>query len=71
MRAQNFECDGVEITSDQGARPVTRGSADDGKKRFLRQFFRLGGIRDAAAEKAEDWLFVAFEELGERIGGTL
>lgn len=68
--AKDFESDGVEVRAEEGTGFVAGGGAKENEEGFLREFFRVIGIGGAAAEEAVDRLFVAEEELVERVGGT-
>ena len=69
--AKNLEPDGIEISAEEGAGFVSRGSAEQSEKCFLRQLFGVSRIGDAAAKKAIDGLFVALKEFRESLRGTL
>ena len=71
VRAEYPEGDSVEVSAEEGAGFVARGSAEKSDERFLRQLFGAGGIGDATAKKTEDRLFVAMEKTGEGVFGTV
>jgi hypothetical protein len=61
MRTQDFEGDRVKVGTKKGGGLVTGSRAKDGEESFLREFFCLRGIGDAAAEESKEWLLVARE----------
>jgi hypothetical protein len=69
--AQDSEANGVEIGAKEGAGLVAGGGAEEGKKSFLCQFFRVGGFENAAAEKSENGLLVPREKFAKGVGRTL
>jgi hypothetical protein len=69
--AQDLEADGVEVGAEKGAGLVAGGGAEESKKSFLRQLFRVGGSENAAAEKSENGLLVPREEFAKGVRRTL
>jgi hypothetical protein len=71
VRAKDLEANGVEIGAEEGAGLVAGGGAEESKKSFLGQLFRVGAFENAAAEKSENGLFVPREEFAKGVGRTL
>jgi hypothetical protein len=65
MSAEDFEGNGVKIGAEKSAGFVAGSGAEQREESFLGKFLRMGGIRDTAAKKAEERLFVAGEKLRE------